>query len=118
MKLVALALVLLAAHAGAAPTFRAQMTGAQLVRDMRADPGIGFNSERRERAMGYIAGVMDSTAGVQWCPAGRMLPHELNYLLIDDIESLEPAKLEQNAAPIILAALAKKYPCNSAGAKR
>ncbi|QYG02416.1 MULTISPECIES: hypothetical protein [Massilia] len=44
------------------------MTGEQFVRDMRPLPDSDLASIRRKRAMGYMDGVMDGTAGVRWCP--------------------------------------------------
>lgn len=112
------AFVLVAASAPAAPTaYRPSMTGAQLVRDMQAEPGVGLNSIRRERAMGYIAGVMDATAGRVWCPAGQAIPHELNYSVVEHMARMRPDQLKGDAAPLVLAALAKFFPCNPSGAK-
>jgi hypothetical protein len=93
------------------------MTGEQLVRDMRAEPGVGSNSVMRQRAMGYIDGVMDAAAGRIWCPAGKAIPHELNYLVIDDIERLTPAQLRGDASALVLASLAKEYPCIASGVR-
>lgn len=108
---------LLAAHAGTAPIYRPYVTGAQLVQDMLADPQVGNNPMRRERAMGYIDGVMDASAGVHWCPAGKTIPHELNYLVVEGIAAMAQARRKDSAAALIQAVLAEKYPCNSLGAK-
>jgi len=116
MKAFALALALLAAQAGAAvPSYRAHMTGAQLVRDMQAEPGEGLNSMRRERAMGYIVGVADASAGVRWCPAGKPMPHELPYAVVEEVAKM-PAQLAGDASALVLEALAKLYPCRPGGA--
>ncbi len=96
----------------------AKMTGAQLVRDMLADPFIDdVNHIRRERAMGYIDGVMDSSTGQQWCPAGKSVPHELNYIVIEEISSMPAAKLDGNAAELVKSALARLFPCKTPGVK-
>lgn len=117
MRLAVLVLGLLAAQAGAAPIYRANMTGAQLVHDMLADPMVGDNPRHRERAMGYIDGVMDASAGVHWCPARKTIPHELNYLVVEGIAAMAQARQKGSAAALIQAVLAEKYPCNSPGAK-
>jgi hypothetical protein len=109
-------LALLAAQAGAAPAYRAHMTGVQLVRDMLADPFEGTNSVRRERAMGYIDGVADASAGLPWCPAGKPVAHELPYVVVEEVEKMPPAKLTGDAAALVLAALAKLYPCRPGSA--
>lgn len=110
MAVLALALVQGGA-ARAAPPYRAHMTGEQLVRDMLAAPDGGLNTMRRERAMGYIEGVMDTAAGVRWCPRGQAVPHELDYVVAEEMHSLPPAQLKGDAATLVLAVLAKLYPC-------
>lgn len=103
----------------AAPSYRPRLTGEQLVRNMMADPAVGYNAVHRERAMGYIEGVMDAYAGQRWCPpVGRSLPHELNYILIEEITPLNNAQQKGDAAEVVLAALAKRYPCTGGGAKQ
>ena len=97
---------------------RAKVTGTALVRDMLADPFVNdINHIRRERAMGYIDGVMDSSSGLRWCPAGKSVPHELNYLVIEKMSALPAAQLNGNAAELVLVALAHLLPCRSTGAK-
>lgn len=86
------------------------MTGAQLVRDMLAVPDGGLNSMRRERAMGYIDGVLDATKGAAWCPSGQ-IPHELSYVATEDISRFPSSEQAGTAAPLILRALSKRYPC-------
>lgn len=120
VKALILTLLLAAAQvAGAAPKQPpAKMTGMQLVQDMLADPNDDkFNSIRRERAMGYIDGVLDLTIGVRWCPAGQPVPHELNYVVAEDMARMPAAKLGANAAGLVVATLARHYPCKSTGAK-
>jgi len=119
VKAIALTVLLAAAQANAAPPKPrpAQMTGTQLVSDMLADPFADkVNPVRRERAMGYIDGVMDSTIGIRWCPSGRPVPHELNYVVAEDMAGMPQAKLNSNAAVLVLAILERHYPCKSAGA--
>jgi hypothetical protein len=99
----------------AAPPYRAKLSGEQLVNDVRADLSIGHNPFARGRAMGYIAGVMDLAAGRQWCPAGKIVPHELDYLVVEDIEGLRPEDRTRDASALIVASLAKKYPCATGG---
>ncbi|WP_426195023.1 Rap1a/Tai family immunity protein [Massilia sp. DWR3-1-1] len=106
--------LLMAAHATAAvPGYHSIMTGQQLVRDMLADPREGYNSIRRERAMGYIDGVMDATAGVQWCPAGKQVPHELNYLIVEGMSRLNAEQLKGGASPLVTDGLRRAYPCGA-----
>lgn len=110
--ILALALAPFGSVWSAAP-YRAHMTGEQLVRDMLAAPDGGLNSMRRERAMGYMDGVMDAAAGVRWCPAGQKVPHELNYVAAEEMQRLPPARLKEDAAALVLGVLGKLYPCGS-----
>lgn len=106
----------LADSAGAAPAaYRPHMTGAQLVHDMQAEPSIGSNSIRRERAMGYIDGVADASAGVRWCPAGRPIPHELPYVVVEEVAKVR--QLDGDASALVLMALGRLYPCRHGGAQ-
>lgn len=110
----ALSLGLLLAHAAsAAPGYRASMTGHQLVRDMLADPRDGYNAIRRERVMGYIDGVMDATAGLQWCPAGKEVPHEMNYVIAEGMARLTADRLQSDASPLVADQLRRAYPCGA-----
>jgi hypothetical protein len=97
VAVLALACALGSSMAQAAP-HRANMTGGQLVHDILAAPDGGLNSIRRERAMGYMDGVMDAAAGLPWCPARQALPHELNYLVVEDMQPLGPDQPKGNAA--------------------
>ena len=101
----------------AASSYRPYMTGERLVHDMKANPFEGANGIKRQRAMGYIEGVMDGFAGKQWCPAGKSIPHELNYDIVDEIARLGPARLNGDAATLLVAALAAHYPCARPGEK-
>ncbi|GGY85990.1 hypothetical protein GCM10007388_18860 [Pseudoduganella plicata] len=94
------------------------MTGQRLIHDMKADPRTGHNAVQRERAMGYLDGVMDAGAGTIWCPGRKDIPHELNYEVTDDIALLGPEKLKGNAAQLVLAALAAHYPCKPSRGKQ
>lgn len=115
MRALILTTVLLSVHAAAAPTYRAHMTGAQLVRDMMADPFQGDNSVKRERAMGYIEGVADASVGVRWCPAGKPVPHELYYVVVEEME--KAGQLHGDASTLVLKALGKLFPCRAGGVR-
>ncbi|WP_313634322.1 Rap1a/Tai family immunity protein [Massilia timonae] len=93
------------------------MTGEQFVRDLRPLPDSDLASIRRERAMGYMDGVLDGTAGVRWCPAGDHVPHELGYEAADHMRRLPPEQLKGSAATLALAVVSKLYPCPKSGAK-
>lgn len=108
-----LAVGMLLPPAATAAPHRPPMTGQQLVRDMLADPREGYNSIRRERAMGYMDGVMDATAGTTWCPAGRDVPHELNYLVVEGMARLSADQLKGDAMSLVADGLRRAYPCEA-----
>lgn len=87
------------------------LTGERFVRDMLAEPDSGAASMRRERAMGYMDGVMDGTASLLWCPAGQKVAHELSYVAAEEMKKLPSDQLRKSAAPLAVAVLAKLYPC-------
>lgn len=91
--------------------YRSMVSGGELVRDMLGDPDDGLNAIRRERAMGYIDGVMDAEAGKGWCPAGKAVSHEENYIVIDAMRGLSAKALRGGAASLIVAALQQSFPC-------
>lgn len=100
----------------AAPAIPA-VTGETFVRDMLAAADGGPASMRRERAIGYMDGVMDATSGARWCPAGRQVAHELSYVAAEEMKRLPPDQLKGNAAPLALSVLARFYPCAAKGGK-
>lgn len=114
---LAFLLVILAAISNADPYF-ANKTGEHLIRDFLGPPDQRGNLKgqdylEHETARGYIDGVKDATQGTSWCYAGRIKPHELNFDLIDDIKALPAATLKGSAAPLIVDALRKKFPCSA-----
>ena len=114
------ALILLAALVPiglpAAPYLPA-MTGERFVRDIMAMPDGNLASMRRDRAMGYMDGVMDGTVGVRWCPPGQQAAHEISYVAAEQMQRLPAEKLRGNAAALALAVVSKIYPCTAQGAK-
>lgn len=112
--LIVLASLLLTYSAQSRP-YRPTMTGAQYVRDMLAPPDGGMASLRRERAMGYLDGVMEVTVGIQWCPAGENVGHELNYLAAEKMQSMPAHELQKSAAALVIDVLGKLYPCTRQG---
>lgn len=93
------------------------MTGEQFVRDMRAMPKTDVASIRRERAMGYMDGVLDGAIGVRWCPAGHHAALELGYEAAEQMRKLPPEELKGSAAALALMVVSKIYPCAEEGAK-
>lgn len=109
-----LALVPLGASAEPHPP---AMTGEQFVRDMVAMPKNDLASLRRERAMGYMDGLLDGTVGVRWCPNGQPVAHELSYEAAEQMKRLPPHQLTGSAAELALSMVSKIYPCPTPGSK-
>lgn len=117
-RAIGLTLLLAAGQAAATQQAPAQVTGTVLVRDMLASPRDDpLNNFRRERAMGYIDGVMDAEVGKRWCPAGKKVPHEMNYLVAEEMSRLPATKLNGNAAALVVVALAHLFPCKPGAAR-
>jgi hypothetical protein len=108
---LAVAGLLFVGQAVGAATYRPSMTGKELVRDMMADPAVTLNAVKRERAIGYLDGIMDATVGSRWCPDRKAVPHELNYLVTEALSNLSAKELDGNAMPLVTAALGKRFPC-------
>lgn len=110
LRTLAMVAALMPAGVHAAPYFPT-LTGETFVRDMLAAPDGGAASMRRERAMGYMNGVMEGTVSLLWCPAGQKVSHELSYVAAEEMKKLPPDQLKKSAAPLAVAVLAKLYPC-------
>jgi len=93
------------------------MTGEQFVRDMRPLPDSDLASIRRERAMGYMDGVLDGTVGVRWCPTGQHVAHELSYEAAEQMKRLPQEQLKGSAAALALSVVSRIYPCPRPGTK-
>jgi hypothetical protein len=111
LQYVVAGMLALPASVGHAETYHPSTTGEQLVNDMQADPTVALNSFKRQRAMGYLDGIMDATVNSAWCPARKKVSHELNYILIEEVAMLSAEMLKANAMPLVVEALRKRYPC-------
>ncbi|KAB8057341.1 hypothetical protein GCN74_20865 [Janthinobacterium sp. FT14W] len=94
---------------------------------LSADQLIAYYQERRPAgeapdpaflldqryAKGYLAGVADAAQGRQWCDTGRLKTVEIDALLVAGLERL-PARVRQgDAAALIVAILARRFPCST-----
>lgn len=105
---------LAAAQEQAAP----YMTGTQLMHDLLAEPAASVGAgSRRERALGYVDGVLDAANGQQWCPSHKAPSHEIHYLVIEDLMRLAPGDLAGNAAALVTGTMASRYPCGAASSR-
>lgn len=114
-------LAVLPAVAYANPYFHSK-TGENLVRDFLGPRGHqgelkGQDYLEHEVVRGYIDGIKDATQGTEWCYAGRIKPHELNFELVETIQRLPASARQRNAAPLLVDALRAKFPCPARGGK-
>lgn len=68
----------------------------------------------QERARSYLSGVKDASVGTHWCYPGRIKPDELDWVIIAELQKLPADVLRGMAAPLIVNALAAKFPCGAA----
>jgi len=97
------------------------MAAGELVRKLTAEPVSEQDFLQRELANHYLNGIKDGSQGKDWCFKEPILPHELNLELAHAIKkSLSSARSKENAAPVFIAELKKRYPCiqKNGGLKR
>ncbi|UOD32993.1 hypothetical protein INH39_15965 [Massilia violaceinigra] len=85
-------------------------TGPARVND---DPFLkGADIVKHQMARGYMNGVKDASEGTQWCNNGRV-SHEVNEDIATELRKLTPAQRKGPAAPLVIQALQKRFPCTS-----
>ncbi|OJA48448.1 Rap1a/Tai family immunity protein [Burkholderia ubonensis] len=104
--------VLLSATAGIANgTAVPRVDGVRLLDGMsRADNNPYANAERHVMT-GYLAGVVDSTEGKDWCGTGRVKSGEIDSEVLGELRKLPRDPLKVGAAGLIVNVLRQKYPC-------
>ena len=93
-----------------------RLSGKSLVEQFLGPPEEAKEMKARtfayhQHAKGYLDGINDATEGSLWCYTGRMKPHERDLALIVELAKLPPSTLRENAAPLVLDFLRRKYPC-------
>lgn len=61
---------------------------------------------------GYLAGVADATQGRLWCDTGRVKTVELDGIVLGELKKLPAAARQREAAPLVVAILARRFPCS------
>lgn len=74
------------------------------------EPGALFH---QQYARGYLAGVADAAQGRQWCDTGRMKTLEIDARIITELKQLPARARQGDAAALIVAILARRFPCSS-----
>ncbi|KVM75271.1 hypothetical protein WJ60_33625 [Burkholderia ubonensis] len=88
-----------------------RVDGVRLLDGMsRADNNPYANAERHVMT-GYLAGVVDSTEGKDWCDTGRVKSGEIDSEVLGELRKLPRDALKVGAAGLIVNVLRQKYPC-------
>lgn len=98
-------------------TYPGTLSAEALLRDYmgpkqpRDDPFLrGGDIVNQQMASGYMNGIKDATEGTAWCYiAGK--PHELNDDIAAALMKLNARQLKGRAAPLVVDALRRRFPC-------
>jgi len=92
-------------------------SGAELFSALKGIPEYELSDKETGRAFSvarasaYISGVADALQNREWCGGGAVLPHEMNDQVFTYLKTLPPERLQDNAAPLVIRALAETFPC-------
>jgi hypothetical protein len=92
------------------------MTGQEVIKDRLKEPKTQLDYINREKVDAYLNGIKDGGHGRAWCLTQPVLPQELNVAVVRRLKAtLKPAELKENAAPLVLAELGRRFPCPKSG---
>lgn len=95
------------------------MSGQEVVEHRLKEPKTQLDYINREKVDAYLNGIKDAGHGREWCLARPVLPQELNLAVVRRLKAThKPAELKENAAPLVLAELRRRFPCPKAGKKK
>lgn len=95
------------------------MTGQEVVEHRLKEPKTQLDYINREKVDAYLSGIKDGAHGREWCLARPVLPGELNLAVVRHLKATrKPAQLKENAAPLVLAELRRRFPCPKPGKKK
>ena len=117
MNLPITALILatsISANAAAPPKRPRHMTGAHLLAELR-DSKAGNRLFDKPYALGYLAGVADSTEGRQWCVPAQIRADAVDQRILDYLESLPAAALADSASTLLIDQYRNTFPLTGAG---
>ncbi|HEX5686583.1 MAG TPA: Rap1a/Tai family immunity protein [Ideonella sp.] len=103
-----------AALGGAAASVSAQSPDSDGVNLAGRDFFKAYTSpdgQMREKAKLYLLGVQDSTEGRVWCSYKRLKMVTLKEAVYEHFRKLPSQRLDERAASLIEATLAKEFPC-------
>jgi len=64
-------------------------------------------------AKGYLAGVADAAQGRQWCDTGRLKTVEIDAHIVAELKKLPARARQGDASTLIVAILARRFPCST-----
>ena len=64
-------------------------------------------------AKGYLAGVADAAQGRLWCDTGRVKSLEIDAQVVADLKKLPARARQGDASTLIVAILARRFPCST-----
>ena len=95
------------------------MSGQEVVEHRLKEPKTQLDYINREKVEAYLNGIKDGAHGRDWCLARPVLPDELNLAVVRRLKATrKPAELKENAAPLVLAELRRRFPCPKPGKKK
>ena len=88
------------------------MSGQEVIERRLKEPKSQLDYINREKAEAYLSGIKDGAHGTAWCLNRPVLPQELNLAVVRSLkDSRKPVELKGNAAPLVLAELRRRFPC-------
>ena len=75
-----------------------------------ADPAFLL---KQRYAQGYLAGTADAAQGSQWCDTGRLKTVEIDAQVVADLKKLPARARQGDASTLIIAILARRFPCST-----
>jgi len=60
---------------------------------------------------GYLAGAADAVEGKAWCNTTKVKRGEIDSMIVEAVRELGPEAQRSNAAPLLIAALKRRFPC-------
>ena len=92
------------------------MTAQEVIDQRLRKPRSQLDYINREKVEAYLNGIKDGAHGSAWCLNRAVLPHELNLAIVQRLkQTRKPAELKANAAPLVVAELRRRFPCEKPG---
>ncbi|NVI82905.1 Rap1a/Tai family immunity protein [Janthinobacterium sp. BJB401] len=116
---IVLSLCLPSAHGqGAAYAPAPRLSADQLIAYYQEGPAKGVMADAvflldQRYAQGYLAGVADAAQGRLWCDTGRLKTVEIDAHIVAELKKLPARARLGEASTLIVAILARRFPCST-----